>query len=235
MAQIDSIGILGYHHCSEQDTVTTWEILSGLAMVLDQNGRKLDVKLLARKPGQIEMQMGLKVEPQGVLGDELYDLFYVPGGVGTGEAGVDPKILNAVRRHYESGKIVASNCSGIGILHRAGILGKNPVTCIAAISRRLREEGVNVPQPRRMWIGLPEQRLWTTVGASGVHASTIALAAHYFGREVATTLSMMFDTYGALGEAIFQLQGPEFFFHPELESDFQDYWEDQLLPHVEAG
>lgn len=235
MSDIRSIGVLGYHQCSEQDTVTTWEILAGLAMVLDQQGRKLRLELLAREPGQIEMQMGLKVEPQAVLGDELYDLFYVPGGVGTGDAGDDPVILDAIRRHYDAGKIVASNCSGVGVLHRAGILGNNPVTCIAAIARRLRELGANVPQPRRMWIGLPEQRLWTTVGASGVHGSTIALAAHYFGREAATTLSMMFDTYGALGDAIFQLQGPEYFYHPELESDFQDYWEDKLLPVQKAA
>jgi len=41
---------------------------------------------------------------------------------------------------------------------------------------------------------------------------------------------MMFDTLGGLGEAIFKLVGPEFFYHPELEATFQDYWEDKLLP-----
>jgi transcriptional regulator GlxA family with amidase domain len=133
-------------------------------------------------------------------------------------------------RHYESGKVIASNCSGVGILFRAGILGKTGVTCVAAIARRLRQLGANVPQPRRMWIGAPDARIWTSSGSYGVHGGAVALVAHYFGREIATTIGMMFDTYGGLGEAIFELKGPEFYFHPEEEQAAQNFWEDQLLP-----
>ena len=233
MADIKKIGVLGYEDCSEQDTVTPIEILRGAAMALADQNKELEVKLVAVADGNIKMQMGTYVVPDAVLSDDdTFDILYVPGGVGTGQMTQTEKVLNAVRRHYDGGKVIASNCSGVGILHRAGILGDTPVTCVAAIARRMREEGTNVPNPRRTWHGVPEARIWTTTGSYGVHGSTVALVAHYFGRDVATTCSMMFDTLGGLGEALLELKGPEFYYHPELESEFQDFWEDKLLPKV---
>lgn len=241
MADIKTIGVLGYENCSEQDTITPLEILRGAGMVLAQQIKpgpttrpitQLEVKLVAQAAGNIKMQTGTEVIPDALLSDsDLFDLFYVPGGIGSGQMTLNQDVLNAIRRHYENGKIVASNCSGVGIIFRSGILGNNPVTCVAAIARRLRELGANVPQPRRMWIGLPDARLWTTTGSYGVHGSTVSLVAHYFGRDVATVVGMMFDTVGGLSEAIFELEGPEFFYHPDLESEFQTYFEDNLLPN----
>ena len=232
MEDVKTIGILGYENCGEQDTITPLEILLGAAMVLDmEHKRKLAVKLVALDGGNVKMQMGTQVVPGGRLsGDDLFDMLYVPGGVGIGALTTNSTVLDSVRRHHESGRIVAANCSGVGLLHRAGILGDTPVTCVAAVARRLREEGANVPQPRHMWIGDPDARIWTATGSSGVHGSAVALVAHYFGRDVATTVSMMFDTLSHLGERIFERKGPEYFFHPELESKFQDFWEDKLLP-----
>ena len=238
---IETIGVLGYSSSSEQDTITPLEIFKGASLVLGhqlnplpitQPPKKLDVKLVGLDPGNVKMQMGTVVVPDAVLTDEMtFDLFYVPGGVGSGQMTLNQRVLNAIRRHYQAGKLIASNCSGVGILFRAGILGNTPVTCVAAIARRLRKEGANVPQPRRMWVGNPDARIWTTTGSYGVHGGAVALVAHYFGREVATTIALMFDTLGGLGEAIFENLGPQFYYYPELESAFQDFWEDRLMPN----
>ncbi len=104
------------------------------------------------------------------------------------------------------------------------------MTCVAAIARRLRKEGTNVPQPRRMWLGVPEDRIWSATGKSGVHGGAVALVSHYFGREVAQFISMMCDTLGAYGDSIFELQDPEYYFHQDLEEKFQGIWEQRLLP-----
>jgi hypothetical protein len=68
-----------------------------------------------------------------------------------------------------------------------------------------------------------------------VNGATVALVAHYFGQDVGTTVAMMFDTMGGISEAIFQLEGPEFYRHPELESTFQDFWQPMLLPEPKAA
>jgi hypothetical protein len=47
---------------------------------------------------------------------------------------------------------------------------------------------------------------------------------------------MMFDTLGGLGQAIFSEVGPEFYQHIDLETTFQDYFEEMLLPQpAEVG
>lgn len=245
MTDIKSIAVLGYEKCSEQDTITPLEIFKGAAMVLNQQiapwqrevpPSDLDVRFVSLAPGVVTMQMGTQVIPDAVIGgDDLYDVLYVPGGVGSGAVATDERALDLVRRHYESGKVVAANCSGVGVLARAGILGDHPVTCVAAVARGLRAEGVNVPAGRRMWVGNPDARLWTATGSYGVNGGAVALVSHYLGREVGTIVSMMFDTLGGIGDCIYDVLGPEFYAHAELEATFQDYFEAMLLPTAGAA
>ena len=245
MDALKTAAVVGYKNCSEQDTITALEVLRGAAMVVADKiapwKRKdpvtsFDVKLMALVPGNITMQMGTQAVSDGVIGEtDLVDLLYVPGGIGSGEASLDPAMLGLIRRHYEAGKVVASNCSGVGILARSGILGNNPVTCVAAVAPGLRAQGINVPEHRRMWIGLPAARIWTATGSYGVNGATVALVAHYFGREVAIIVAMMFDTMGGIGEQIFNLEGPEFFLHPHLEEEFAAYFKPMLLPAKAAA
>ncbi len=239
MSALQTAAVVGYDKCSEQDTITALEVLRGASMVLagkiapwhrDAPASSFDVKLMALVPGNITMQMGTQALADGVIGDDLYDLLYIPGGIGSGTASLDESMIGLIRRHYEAGKVVASNCSGVGILARSGILGDNPVTCVAAVAPGLRERGFNVPTHRRMWLGLPDARLWTATGSYGVNGATVAMVAHYFGREVAIMVAMMFDTLGGIGDQIFNLEGPEFYQHPNLETEFATYFKPMLLP-----
>ena len=236
MADIKSIGVLAYHHCSESDTIIPWEILTGVKVYLETEKKKgpLDVKLVALKPGMVEMQMGSHVEPHAVLGDELYDLFYVPGGRGSGPATKDPVILNAIKRHYDNGKFLAANCVGVGILQRAGVLGKTPITCSPPVYRRLKEEGANVADPRPMWLGAPEARIWTTAGASAINAGTVAMVNYLFGDEIGHEMSMWFDTRGETGYQLFERRGREYYGYPAAEAKIQDETADILLPPLPA-
>lgn len=237
---VQSIGVLAYDKVSEQDCLTPLEIFKGGAMVLrgdispwerETTPETLTVELVALTPGVVTMQMGTQVVPDTSLDpDKLYDILYVPGGVGSGAIATDPRVLELVRRHHDQGRVVAANCSGVGVLARAGVLSGLPATSVAAVARGLRNEGFNVPTSRRMWVGNPEERIWTATGSYGVNGSAVALVAHYFGREIGTIVSMMFDTFSGLGDVIFEPVGPEFFEHPALESAFQDLFEEMLLP-----
>lgn len=242
---VGSIAVLGYEKCSEQDTITPLEIFKGAAMVTsgaiapwqrEVGPRELDVRLVGLDPGVVTMQMGTQVIPDSTLTeDELFDILYVPGGVGSGALTGDERVLGAIRRHHEAGKVIAANCSGVGVIARAGILDDAPVTCVAAVARGLRADGFNVPVGRRMWIGHPDTGIWTSTGSYGVHGGAVAMVAHYLGREIGTIVSMMFDTLGGLGDVIFEEVGPEFYLHPELEESFQDYFQDMLLPRPEGA
>lgn len=238
MPEIKTVGVLAYHRCGEQDTLVPYEILRHTSMVLAEQKKPLEVKLVRvrkKDPELIEMQMGTHVRSDDYLKpDDLFDLLYVPGGLGSGEASKDKEILAALRRHHQAGKVIATNCSGISILHRAGILGDTPVTCAATVARRLKQEGANLLQPRTMWAGKKGGTLWTSAGGSGVHGSTVAMIANYFGRDVGQYIGMGWDTYPALGERIFEERGPQYLSFPELEAGIQDALEDMLLPREAA-
>lgn len=240
---INSILFVGYPSCGEQDTLAPWEMFKSLAWVLSQQGKTLDVKLGAFDPeelrvmpnmtaeGEVHMQMGGEVDIEAQLTPDMRaDLLYVPGGIGSGEATKDQRILDLVRAHHEEGRWVATNCSGTSILHRAGIVGDTPVTAAATISRKLEREGVKVHSPRKMWVCEPDAKIFTAAGGSAVHPSTIALAWHHFGQELALTLSLMWDTLGAHGDKLFALVGPDYGRYPQYEARIQDEWEDKLLP-----
>jgi putative intracellular protease/amidase len=234
---IERIAVLAYPRCGEQDTLVPWEILKSLAWRLQEDDhRSLQVVLLGITPDrQVTMQMGANVSTEATAtAADLYDLFFVPGGMGSGDASKNEQILDLVRRHYEAGKIIATNCSGISILHRARILSDTRITAPTTVSRRLVQEGANLSDPRRMWIGVPDRRLWTTVGGSGVHGSTVAMIAHYFGRERGRDVAMMWDTLPCYGDAIFELEGPEYRSYPKYERWLQEdlNLEEILLPKI---
>jgi putative intracellular protease/amidase len=237
---VESIGVLAYPQVSEQDLLTPVEIFKGTAMVLrgdiapwprEAAPEELRVDLVSLDPGVVTMQMGTQVVPDRTLDPEfLYDLLYIPGGVGSGAIATDERVLNLVRRHHEQGRVVAANCSGVGVLARSGVVAGQDITSVAAISRGLRAEGFNAAETRRMWIGHPQDRIWTASGSYGVNGSAVAMVAHYFGREVGTIVSMMFDTMSGIGEAVFDTVGPEFYVHQELEGAFQNLFQNMLLP-----
>lgn len=243
--QINSIGVLGYESCSEQDTITPLEIFKGAAMVLnggiapwqrESANRDLDVRLVSLEPGVVKMQMGTNVVADSVLNDdELFDILYVPGGVGSGALLTNDRVQKLIRRHHEAGKVIAANCSGVGVIARSGIVNDEPLTCVAAVARGLRGEGFNVSKARHMWIANPASRIWTFTGSYGVNGGAVALVAHYFGREVGTIVSMMFDTLGGIGDVIFEETGPEFFQNPSLEESFQDFFQPMLYPPLDEN
>ncbi|MFF2201217.1 DJ-1/PfpI family protein [Streptomyces sp. NPDC058145] len=232
MAEIKSIAVLAYDRCSESDTIIPWEIMIGVAVYLKETaGEDIEVKLVALEEGPVTMQMGARVEPHAVLqDDDLYDVLYVPGGRGSGAATKNERILDTIRHHHVNGRFIGANCVGVGILQRAGILGKTPVTCSPPISRRLKEEGANVVEPRRMWLGAPEDRIWTTAGAASINAGTLAMVNHLFGDEVGHEMSMWFDTRAAEGYSLFGELGTELFAYPGAEAKIQDETADILLP-----
>lgn len=236
MIDIKTVGVIAYHHCGEQDTLVPYEILKHASMVLGQAQppKPLSIRLLrlnAADPELIEMQMGTRVMTDGAVAEgEMFDLLFVPGGMGSGAASQNSVLLDLVRKHHAAGKVVATNCSGISVLHRAGILGDTPVTAAATVSRRMLAEGAKVLQPRTMWAGKKDGTIWTSAGGSGVHGSTVAMIANYFGREVGTYLGMGWDTYPAYGDNIFEERGPQYYSFPVLEAQIQDALEDILLP-----
>jgi transcriptional regulator GlxA family with amidase domain len=142
------IAVLLYEGFDELDAVGPYETFATAA----ERGADLEVTLVAREPtDRIVASHGLRVEPDGVLGEP--DLLVVPGGGwssrdergtwGEYERNDIPPVL---AEHHEAGATLASVCTGVMLLERAGLLDGRPAVTHASALSDLRETQARVAE-----------------------------------------------------------------------------------------
>ncbi|MFH3938978.1 DJ-1/PfpI family protein [Acinetobacter nosocomialis] len=231
MSNIKSVLFLGFPNFGEQDLFAAWELFRSLAWTLFQQGQQLEVSIGSFKDGLIHTHMGAEVQSQKKLNpSDRFDVLYVPGGIGAGEASKDPVVLDFIRAHHKEGKWVAANCAGVGVLYRAGVLNGLQITTPATLYRRLPALGADVMSPRRAWKIDTEHKIFTSGGAATVHPSTIALVNELFGEEAARGLATAWDSLALHGEVLFDKQGPVMNDNPQSLPGLQDAFEKVFLP-----
>ena len=235
MNSIQSMLFLAFPNVGEQDLLVPWELFRALAWDMASRGEKLEVILGSFEEGLVSTHMGTAVQPERQITEaDRFDFILIPGGVGAGAQTKNETLLRFVRAHRDEGRWVGANCAGMGVLHRAGVLGNIEVTSSATLARRLAAQGTNVTQPRRAWKIVPEEKIFSAGGAGTVHPSTIALAWHLFGDGAGRGLATGWDATPLFGESLFSLEGPVMNDNEVLKAQLQDAWEDVFLPNPSA-
>jgi transcriptional regulator GlxA family with amidase domain len=124
--------ILLYDGFDELDAIGPYEVFQSAG----ERGAEMSAELLTlEQTERIEASHGLRVEPDGVLGDVDADMLVVPGGGWSdhGSPGVraeyeDGAIPEAVAAAHAGGTTVASVCTGGMLLSKAGLLSGRPAT-----------------------------------------------------------------------------------------------------------
>jgi transcriptional regulator GlxA family with amidase domain len=229
--KVRSIHFLTFKNVSEQDLLAAWELMRSLAWTLSYSGETLEVTLGGFDDEPIQTHMGATLVHQRLIqASDRFDVLYIPGGIGGGEASKDKRVLDLIRAHHSEGYWVAANCSGVGVLHRSGILAGLEVSSTAILAKRLPELGTAVMAPRRAWRVHNEQKIFTSGGAGTVHASTIALVSRLFGKEAALNLSVAWDSYPLYGDILFEPDGPVMKDNQDLVAGAQQQFEQIFLP-----
>jgi putative intracellular protease/amidase len=231
---VKTILFLAFPAVGEQDLLAPWELLRGLSYDLARDGEdELEITLGNFEGGVVTTHMGAQLQlDRAISADDRFDLLYIPGGIGGGQATQDPRVLDLIRAHHAEGRWVAANCSGVGVVHRSGILEGLQFHAPAVLARRIREEGGTVADPRRLWSVLPEEKIFTSGGAATVHPSTIALVSHLFGEQRARAMATTWDSYAVHGGGLFGLTGPLANDDPAAREALQDGMEKVFLPDV---
>lgn len=68
----------------------------------------------------------------GDCGEECHDLILIPGGPGHASLLENPLVIDLLKSHHASGKLVGSICAGPVVLQRAGILEGKQFTSFPA-------------------------------------------------------------------------------------------------------
>lgn len=112
------------------------------------------------------------------------DMLLVPGGRGTRREVENDRLLGWLRERAAAAELVASVCTGSGLLARAGILDGHRATSNKRAWDWVVSQGPKVDWVRRArWV--EDGKLWTSSGVSAGIDMTLALVAHRLGQEVA--------------------------------------------------
>lgn len=144
------IEILLYEGFDELDAIGPYEVFR----TATEAGGDLATSLVTHEPtGRITASHGLRVEPDGELGEP--DLLVVPGGGwssrndrGTWGEYERNEIPPVLAEYYDRGTILASVCTGAMLLERAGLLDGRPAVTHANALSDLRETDAEVIEAR---------------------------------------------------------------------------------------
>jgi transcriptional regulator GlxA family with amidase domain len=148
-------------------------------------GDKVQMVTVGMQPGLVRPRNGPAVQiEQAMANSGQFDLFIIPGGIGTRTEVNNPALLSALKVVSEATPKVASVCTGAALLARTGLLDG-----FEATTNKLAFDWVASQGPNVDWI---EEARWVDAGkfasSSGVSAGTdlaLALIEQYFGRATA--------------------------------------------------
>lgn len=73
----------------------------------------------------------------GAVGEQLFDLVFVPGGAGVKNLRADPRVRPLIERHASAGRWLAAICAGPTVLHDAGVLAGKRYTAHFSVAEEL--------------------------------------------------------------------------------------------------
>lgn len=143
-----------------------------------------DVTLVSCEGGPVASSSGVVVETQSLSAVRAVDTLIVPGGAGTRAPGLDPRLVEYVRRQAGRCRRVASVCTGAFLLAHAGLLDGRQATThwrhAGHLARRF--PAINV-MADRIWVN--DGKFWTSAGVCAGIDLALALVADDHGRQVA--------------------------------------------------
>ena len=178
------IVVLAYPGFDELDVVGPYRVFAGAADSVD-----LSVSVRTLEPAEsVTASKGLRIEPDGVLGDADPDLVVVPGGGwndrseasawAEAERGAIPE---AVADLHEQGVTIASVCTGGMLLERAGLLDGRPAVTHHGAMDELRESAADAVEARVVDDG----QILTAGGVTSGIDLALYIVEREFGAEVA--------------------------------------------------
>ncbi|WUH99751.1 DJ-1/PfpI family protein [Spirillospora sp. NBC_00431] len=121
-------GLLVFEDAEELDFVGPWEVFTASAIARGQGDEAV---LIAEQSGPVRCNKGMRVLPDHVLDDHpKLDVLLVPGGRGARETQPNnPYVTGWIAKVAEEADWVTSVCTGVALLHAAGVAqGKRVAT-----------------------------------------------------------------------------------------------------------
>jgi len=149
----------------------------------------VDVTVAGLKPNAVEGAHAMKIVPDKTIDDvavEDFDAFVVPGGnPGYKNLRNDQRVIDMVKKAFDSNKLVAAICAGPAVLSDAGVLEGKACTIYAGMEDELRK-GRGLPKED---IVVVDGNIVTSRGPATALPFALKLAEKLAGKQVAENVS----------------------------------------------
>ena len=185
-----NLGLVIYENVQPMDVIGPWEVLAIWKKVLDA---PIDMYLVSEKGGLVKCDDDIILSAHCTF-DDCPDLDYliVPGGRGRREQVDNKRLIAFIKAKAATADKIISVCTGMFLLHKAGLLRNKPVTTYWRALSELRSlKDTDVEEERVVKSG----NIWTTGGVSSGIDLAFELIAEIAGKEEAGRVQLIFEYF----------------------------------------
>ena len=185
-----NLGLVLYENVQPMDVIGPWEVLAMWKKVL---GAPIEMYLVSEKGGLVKCDDDIILSAHCAF-DDCPDLDYliVPGGRGRREQVDNERLIAFIQEKAKAAEKIISVCTGMFLLHKAGLLRNKPVTTYWRALSELRSfKDIDVEEERVVKSG----NICTTGGVSSGIDLAFELIAEIAGKEEAGRVQLIFEYF----------------------------------------
>jgi transcriptional regulator GlxA family with amidase domain len=184
------VGVVLYENVQPMDVIGPWEVLAIWKNVLHA---PIEMYLISEYGGLVHCDDDIFLKAHYPFSDSpALDYLIVPGGRGRREEVNNQRLIAFIKQKARSAKKVISVCTGMFLLHQAGLLRDKAVTTYWRALSELRSLGdVDVEEERVV----KSENIWTSGGISSGIDLALELIAEIAGREEAGKVQLLFEYF----------------------------------------
>lgn len=186
----NNIGIVIYENVQPMDVIGPWEVLSCWKNTLRA---PLDMYLISENGSYVECanDIILKAHLDFNNAPQL-DYLMIPGGQGQLIQVNNEKYISFIKKQAQNAKFIISICTGMFLLHKAGILNNKSATTYWRAMPELKSlSNIHVVEKRIVKDG----NIWSSGGISSGIDLAFELIAEIAGRETAGEVQLLFEYF----------------------------------------
>jgi transcriptional regulator GlxA family with amidase domain len=184
------LGVLLYENVQPMDVIGPWEVLAIWKNVLHA---PIEMYLISENGGLVKCDDDIVLNAHYDFNDspEL-DYLIIPGGRGRREQVNNERLIAFIKDKAKTSDKIISVCTGMFLLHKAGLLRDTPVTTYWRALSELRSlKDVDVEEKRVVKSG----NIWTSGGVSSGIDLAFEFIAEIAGKEEAGKVQLLFEYF----------------------------------------
>ena len=184
------LGLVLYENVQPMDVIGPWEVLSMWKKVLQA---PIEMYLVSENGGLVKCDDDIVLNAHCAFSNcPKLDYLIIPGGRGRREQVDNERLIAFIKTKAATAEKIISVCTGMFLLHKAGLLRNKPVTTYWRALSELRSfKDIDVKEERVVKSG----NIWTTGGVSSGIDLAFELIAEIAGNEEAGRVQLLFEYF----------------------------------------